>query len=459
MYPLQSQKATFSSIIKLTQFIIVSPIILLLFFCSSSDQDQSKILFQTTNKKFILTVNGEGELEAKKSHVIQTPRVWPAPKVSYLAPEGSQVKKDDIVVKFEAEQIERDYKNALEEVEIAKADGEKKYAELELQRLLYESQKNIADVSAAAAKLQLSNLEFESPRNKEIKKLEIAQQELSAERARKKLASLKKIQQAERSHAEMKIKQAENKVSRSKLKLDKLILKAPFEGMIVHETNWRKGQKVQEGDALYPGMPVVKLPDLAVMQAKLQVGETDAQKLKEGQKAVIIVPSIGSVQLPGKVTKVDKIAKPIKRGSKIKKVEVIVELDSTFNGLVPGLTAKGNITTGEIDSAVVVPLECIFEKDSIKIVYVYNSGDYNAHAVAISDQSENFYVVVSDLKGDEKLALRKPPDSKINFPDSLVAPELPEKEEEAVAEDSLKIDKKKMMMMMKNPRLQNPNSK
>ena len=247
----------------------------------------------------------------------------------------------------------------------------------------------------------------------------------------------------------MKIKQAENKVSRSKLKLDKLIPKAPFEGMIVHEINWRNGQKVQEGDEVYPGMPVVKLPDLAVMQAKLQIGETDAQKVKEGQKAKIAVPSIGSGQLAGKLTKVAKIAKPIKRGSKIKKVEVIVELDSTFNGLVPGLTARGFITTGEIDSAVVVPQECLFEKDSVKIVYVYNSGDYDAHAVAISDQSENFYVILSDLLGGEKLALREPPSSRINFPDSLIAPELPKKEE-TVVEDSVKIDKQKMMMMMKN---------
>lgn len=456
MYSLQRKKTTFSSIIKLTQFIKLLFIILFFFSCPSSDQDQSKILYHTTNKKFVLTVNGEGELEAKNSHVMQTPRIWPAPKISYLAPEGSQVKKDDIVVQFEAEQIERDYNNALEEVEIAKADGEKKYAELELQRLLYESQKNIAEVSAAASKLQLSNLEFESPRNKEIKKLEISQQELAAERARKKLASLVKIQQAERSHAEMKIKQAENKVSRSKLKLDKLILKAPFEGMIVHEINWRNGQKVQEGDEVYPGMPVVKLPDLAVMQAKLQIGETDAQKVKEGQKAKIAVPSIGSGQLAGKLTKVAKIAKPIKRGSKIKKVEVIVELDSTFNGLVPGLTARGIITTGEIDSAVVVPQECLFEKDSVKIVYVYNSGDYDAHAVAISDQSENFYVILSDLLGGEKLALREPPSSRINFPDSLIAPELPKKEE-TVVEDSVKIDKQKMMMMMKN--FKPPNSK
>ena len=75
------------------------------------------------------------------------------------------------------------------------------------------------------------------------------------------------------------------------------------------------------------------------MQAKLQVAETDAQQVKDGQITKINVPSIGSMLLPGKVVHVDKIAKPIKRGSKIKKVEVIVEIDTTFQELVPGLTA------------------------------------------------------------------------------------------------------------------------
>ncbi len=419
--------------------ILLMSVFPLLFFCFSSEGDQSKIFFQTSLTKFILTVNGEGELDAKNSLVMQTPRVWPAPKISYLAPEGASVKKDDIIVKFEAEQIETEYLNAVDELAIAKAEAEKKYAELELQRLVYESQKNVAQISAEAAKLQLSHLDFESPINKEIKKLEIAQYELAAERAQKKLVSLEKIQQAERSHAQMKIKQAENKISHCQDQLDKLILKAPFDGLIVHETNWIKGQKVQEGDALYPGMPVVKLPDLSVMQAKLQVNETDAQQVKEGQMAKISIPSITSMLPSGRVTRVDKIAKPIQRGSKIKKVEVIVEIDTTFQGLVPGLTAQGAIVVGEISQAMVVPQECIFEKDSVKIVYVEKAGAFEAHAVAISDQNDNFYVIMSDLKGGEKLALRSPSSNRIFFPDSLTAPLLPIKE--IRVGDSFKLDK------------------
>lgn len=403
----------------------------------------------------MITVNGEGELEAKKSFVLQTPRVWPAPTISYLAPEGTQVKKDDIVVKFEADQVKKEYKNAIEELEIAKAEAKKKNAELTLQRLLYDSQKNSAEASAAASKLQLAKLEFESPRNQEIKKLEISQQELEAERARKKLVSLEKIQIEERAHSQMRIKQAENKLNRSQMHLDKLILKASSDGIVVHETNWIKDQKVKEGDALYPGMVVVKIPDLSVMQAKLQIGETEAQKVKKGQQAIVTVPSIGTFQFPGKVTKVANIAKPIKRGSKVKKVEVIVEIDSTRQGIVPGLTASSSIIITEIENAIAVPHECVFEKDSVKIVYVLEKSHYVPHAIAIANQDADFCIIISDLDGDEKLALREPAASQINFPDSLITPELPEKEEisETVsAKDTLKQNEKKIQIlkMIKN---------
>jgi hypothetical protein len=123
MFPFQTQKESSSSLSKLTQLIMLLSVFPLYFFCHSSNHFQTKILFQTSRSKFILTVDGKGELDAKNSLVMQTPRVWPAPKISYLVPEGTQVKKEDVIVKFQAAQIETDYLNALDELEIAKAEA------------------------------------------------------------------------------------------------------------------------------------------------------------------------------------------------------------------------------------------------------------------------------------------------------------------------------------------------
>ncbi len=94
--------------------------------CSNSDRLHSKITFTTARSDFVITVEGEGELEAQRSHVLVVPMLRAQPTIAYLAPEGSSVKKGEVAVRLEAEAIEKEYLNALDEVEIAKAEAQKK---------------------------------------------------------------------------------------------------------------------------------------------------------------------------------------------------------------------------------------------------------------------------------------------------------------------------------------------
>jgi len=218
--------------------------LLIFFLLNCSENPTNNIVFKVKKKDFVITVGTSGELEAKRSHVLPTPRVYPRPAISYLAPEGSKVKKGDVVVRFESENLERNLLKALDELESAKADAQKKDAELNLQRLMYESQIKTAEASLESIQLQLTKLEFEAPRTQEIKRLEIERQTLEANRAKKKLVSLKKIQIEERAHYQLKIKQAENKINRAKSQLELLILKSPSDGIFVHGTNIITGEKV-----------------------------------------------------------------------------------------------------------------------------------------------------------------------------------------------------------------------
>ena len=382
--------------------------------CTSPDSSQAILTFSPSRSTFTVIVSAEGMLEARKSHVLNTPpRIYPQPTISYLVPEGSAVKKDDVVAKFEAKKIQQDYLTALDKLELARAEAEAKEAELALQRLLLESQMKSADAAGKISRLQLARLEFAAPKAREIVRLEMARSELEAGKARSKLKFLKAIQKEERAHRQMVIKQAENRVNRAKMMLDRLVLKAPVDGIVIYEKSWMTGKKVQEGDAAYSGMPVVKIPDLSAMQVKLQIGEVEAQKLKKDQRATVVVPVLGDVRFPGKVTQVARMAKPAKRGSKVKKVETVVEIEGAHAALVSGLTARADIVVKETPDALVVPLECLFEKDSLNVVYIRQSGRFMPREVTISEQNADFAVVESGLQGSERLALRQPADALI----------------------------------------------
>lgn len=355
----------------------------------------------------------QGELEAKVSRALTTPQVRTRPTVAYLADEGASVKTDDIVVEFESEELVKNYRIAADEVAIARAESKQKEADLTLQRLMLEAEMHRLDSVAATARLQLPKLQFAAPRLREIQELEMRKSELEAEKIKTKISSLKEIEREELQHLRLKEQQADLKLKSTVDFLNKLTIRAPVDGILIRSTNWGTGNKVQEGDALWGGWPVANIPDLSVMQVKARVGETDAQRLEKDQEAVVSIPSMAGLSLPARVTNVANVATPIKRNSKVKMVEVTLEIDSTDTRLAPGLTADCLVTIETVEDVIVVPKECVFERDSTKVVYTQDNGLFRSHTVKTAEQSNDFVVITEGVPPGSMLVLREPEPSLI----------------------------------------------
>lgn len=390
----KSQKLTF--VLVFTSFL----------FCINK---QEKILTYKVDKKdFINKIKTPGVIEAKRFVVIPCPQIWPQPKINTLVPEGSFVKKDDIVCLMDAAQVELDYKNALNELESVQAEYVKTEADLKLQRILLESQAKSVEASVKISQLQSQKLEYVSPIKKKIIELQIQRSELEMAKITKKLASLKIIQQSDLYRMKMKIKQADNKVNRAQMFLDMLTLKSPVDGMVVYAVNLLTGQKVKEGDALYGGMPIVQIPAVEAMEVKLKVNETQVKRIQSGQQVQIHIDALPQIKLTGKVAKVASMGKPIKKDSKIKVFDVNVELDSTNSAIQFGLSTTCEIYTQTFVDTFAIPLDCIFEKDSLNIVYVRNGSKFEARSVTVENRGDNFVVIKDGLFGGEALALTEP---------------------------------------------------
>lgn len=395
--------------------VFAAPLCLCQLGCGTSEQSSSVPYLTVTAVKqpFTISLNMQGELEAKVSRALTTPQVRTRPTVAYLADEGASVKTDDIVVEFESEELVKNYRIAADEVAIARAESKQKEADLTLQRLMLEAEMHRLDSVAATARLQLPKLQFAAPRLREIQELEMRKSELEAEKIKTKISSLKEIEREELQHLRLKEQQADLKLKSTVDFLNKLTIRAPVDGILIRSTNWGTGNKVQEGDALWGGWPVANIPDLSVMQVKARVGETDAQRLEKDQEAVVSIPSMAGLSLPARVTNVANVATPIKRNSKVKMVEVTLEIDSTDTRLAPGLTADCLVTIETVEDVIVVPKECVFERDSTKVVYTQDNGLFRSHTVKTAEQSNDFVVITEGVPPGSMLVLREPEPSLI----------------------------------------------
>ena len=392
-------------------FRILCGLLVVLFGCAPGESGRTPLVYTLSKQPFHRSLDADGVLEAKRATTLTAPRprYWWELEISYLAAEGSAVKKDEVVVRFDTQPFENDYRSAFNALAIARADANKKQAERKAQQFMLEADRESARTAAAISRLQLAKLEFVAPRLREIKRLEMERDELRTKKISRKLESMAAIQKEERAHTDILIKQAEQKLNQAEESIKKLSIRAPTAGIVIYDRGWR-AVKPRAGGAKYPGEPVLRIPDLSVMQVTLQVDEIQSQGLKEGQHAEVVISSLSMEPISGKVARVATRATPLEAGSSVKQVEVIVELDSTRSGFTTGLSARVRIFVEKRPEALVAPLDCVFQQDSLHVVYMRQGKRFVPRRVRLSARNSDFAVIEGDLEAGAELALRRPPE-------------------------------------------------
>ena len=141
---------------------------------------------------------------------------------------------------------------------------------------------------------------------------------------------------------EVEVQRARDKRDLSQKELDQTTLTAPIPGLVVYLEIWKGGNmsKVQEGDSPWPGMGLVKLPDLSEMIVKIPVSEVDANKVDSSQEVVVVLDAFPDVEFRGMVTKKAVLARKKDHNSKINVFDVEVTILDSDDRLKPGMSAS-----------------------------------------------------------------------------------------------------------------------
>jgi multidrug efflux pump subunit AcrA (membrane-fusion protein) len=400
------------SLRKLVSYLFVL-LVVLFINCETSKKSSETITFRVQRGVFTNSLFVNGQLKAKKSVTISCPDVWPAPKIKKLVPEGTFVQTNDVVCELEAGELASRHGEAVSGLENARAEMLQTRAELQLQRTLLTAQVQSIEAATQIANLQLPRMNYVSPINREIIRLEIERAEVEKTKILNKLAALELIQTSELKKMEMKIKQAENQVSRTQMFLDWLILRAPQAGLIVYQNHWATGNKISEGENVWGGMPLLQIPEVATLQVEIAASEANIKKIQKDQSVRIKVDARPGVQLSGKVARVAKMGKAINQESKIKTFEVVVDVDSSDFEVQPGLSATCEIMIETIADTLLVPGICLFQKDSTQFVYCQAGKWFRKTFVEVGLQSENFSIITKGLHPGEIVALAQPPEHRV----------------------------------------------
>lgn len=274
------------------------------------------------------TISASGEIKPKKNINISALIAGRIVKIGVK--EGQEVKVGDFLL-----QIDPTYYEA--QVDRIKASISQYQAELIKAEAQYRRDKNYYE---RQEKLYESDL--------------ISKDQLEAARAQYEIAS------ATIQSLRYQIQQAEANLKSNLEDLKKTTYVSPIEGLVT-SLRVEEGEVAIVGTMNNPGTVLLSIADLSVMEAEVEVDETDVVNVRIGQSAKIKVDAFPDKVFPGKVTEIGSSAldRSTIGSQESRNFKVVITLEDSEHELKPGLSASADIIVAEKKGALVVPIAAL----------------------------------------------------------------------------------------------------
>lgn len=393
-----------------------------------------------------ITVKERGNLESSKNEDVMS-EVEGSTTIIKILPEGSRVRKDELVCELDSaalkdqltnqritvQQAEAAYQNSKltrEVAEIAKdeyiegtymqdirqAEGEKALAETEMlrakDRLAWANEMYRKGYLSATQKVaEEANLQ-RATFNKEQAETKITV--LKEYTKRKMLTDLNSNIEKARSDElakEATLNLEKEKENKLVAQIEKCRLLAPNDGLVVYANDpGRFGNsnqpQIEEGAQVRERQPIFRLPDINNMRVNTKVHESQIDRVEKGLKSRIRVDAFPGEVFEGTVDTVAPLPDSANFfASDVKVYTTQVSIDKANPALRPGMTAQVEILIREIDDVLAVPVQAILQVSGKDTVFVKNGQKWDRTDVTLGDTNDQLIEVTKGLKDGDEVAL------------------------------------------------------
>jgi HlyD family secretion protein len=204
---------------------------------------------------------------------------------------------------------------------------------------------------------------------------------------------------------EQRIEQSRANLTAARDTLSKTTMLAPMEG-IVTALPVEEGEVAVIGTMNNPGTKLLTIADMSVVEAVMEVDETDVPNVKVGQHANVTVDAYPNKNFSGIVTEVG--SSPIQRtpggGTEAVNFEVKIQLENPPAGVRPGFSASADITTGTRSKAIAIPIQALVVRE--KPGSAKTAKPQDEEGVFINDKGAvKFAPVTTGLSGESNIEI------------------------------------------------------
>ncbi|MGH7572266.1 MAG: efflux RND transporter periplasmic adaptor subunit [Gemmatimonadota bacterium] len=212
-----------------------------------------------------------------------------------------------------------------------------------------------ADLAAAEAQLAYARQEYERMR-------ELAQAELVPRAELEAAEAELRSREAGVRAAQGRVQQAGATLTSARHDVSRVTFNSPIDG-VVTKINVEEGEVALLGTMNQPGTILMTVADLGVMEATIDVDETDVVAVKIGQPATVTIDAFPDTTFAGQVTEVgtSPAIVPTATGpsGEATDFEVVITIDGALPDARSGLSCSADIKTAERESVLTIPIQSL----------------------------------------------------------------------------------------------------
>ena len=302
-------------------------------------------------------VSASGRIQPKSQVNISANRMG---RVTRLAvQEGQRVKKDQFLLEIDPRQLEGQLQRSVAGVAAAESG-------LEGARLSVRQAEINLELAQTALELSRQNLK----RQQDLWKGELTTRE-ALERAQNEVTAREtdvkgrqqdiRARQQEIQTREQQIKQEQAGLATTRYDLSQITITSPIDGIIVRR-NIEEGETAVVGTMNNAGSQLLTVADMSVLEAEVEVDETDIPSVSLGQEAKVTIDAVPDRTFRGRVTEIGN--SPIQAAQSTGQRQattfrVVVTIEEEVPDVRPGFTCTAEITTANRKNVTAVPIQAL----------------------------------------------------------------------------------------------------
>jgi HlyD family secretion protein len=202
--------------------------------------------------------------------------------------------------------------------------------------------------------------------------------------------------------SEHSVQQAEANLDQERDRLGKTTIRAPMSGRITR-LNVERGETAIVGTMNNPGSLLLTVADLSVMEAVIEVDETDVPDIVIGDSAYVEIDAFPNRRFVGTVTEIGNSSivplNPAAAGGSAQAIdfEVRIELREPPEGIRPDLSATADVITATRDQVPSIPITALTLMDADEYEEIPNENLPSAPGSDAVRDIEGVFVVEGDI--------------------------------------------------------------